>query len=315
MGMMNRYHDALKQIPQPGSGRCHTNLLGVANLGVMAGLDAEQIFQDIRSHIPEGKRNVPDSEIMEAINKASGEAGEFTPIPRSVAIIRHGSAAFQKIASEGKCRTEKDLIASSPVNLDRDPGDPELFKPFFENLFKPEDLLFIGDRLEPGIMDKNIRRASDWLNDLWKGEKAGPYIIPNPLSGLPALKESGDGETYRGNNNISDFRYCVVEFDNIGKEDQIAFWSAVKLPVMALIDSGGKSIHAWLDVQAWAPVKTREQWHMKIKDHLYDRMLIPLGVDGACKNEARLSRLPGYFRTEKGSFQRLLWLRGSYGEG
>jgi hypothetical protein len=100
----------------------------------------------------------------------------------------------------------------------------------------------------------------------------------------------------------------MAEFDGLCREDQIRFWSAVKLPIVALIDSGGKSIHAWLDVQKLAKVETPEQWQSEIKGRLYDRILTPLGVDSACSNPARLSRLPGYFRSEKQAWQRLLWL-------
>jgi len=55
-------------------------------------------------------------------------------------------------------------------------------------------------------------------------------------------------------------------------------------------------------------VETLEQWQAQIKTRLYDRILTPLGIDGACSNPARLSRLPGHFRSEKGAWQRLLWL-------
>ena len=187
-----------------------------------------------------------------------------------------------------------------------------MLKNLFENLYKPDDLLFIGDRLEPGVRGRNIRTALDWLNALWNGEKAGPYIIPNPLTGQQAQKKSG-GWTMRGDHNVKDFRYAVVEFDNVSKEDQIAFWSACKLPVACLIDSGGKSIHAWLEVSRIAIINTMDGWGETIAGRLYDQMLTPLGVDSACKNPARLSRLPGFLREEKGQYQRLLWLRGDNG--
>ncbi len=312
---MDRYQEGLVTIHPSGSGCCHTDILSRANLGVLAGISAQQIFEDIRDHIPAGTRKISDREIMDAVKKATGDAGTFTPTPRPQSIVADGSIAFQKIVAAGKFRDEKSLIESSPVRLDREPGGPELYKIFFENLFKPDDLLFIGDRLEPGFIGKTIRRAVDWLNVLWNGEKAGPFIIPNPLTGKPAPKESGDGETFRGNNNVKEPRYCVVEFDNVSKEDQIAFWSAIKLPVMALIDSGGKSIHAWLDVQKLAPVTSKDDWKRHVEQRLYDQMLVPLGVDAACKNAARLSRLPGFFREEKGRYQKLLWLRGKDGNG
>jgi hypothetical protein len=52
----------------------------------------------------------------------------------------------------------------------------------------------------------------------------------------------------------------VAEFDNLSREDQIRFWSAVKLPIVALIDSGGKSTHCWLEVSKLATVETFDQW-------------------------------------------------------
>jgi hypothetical protein len=177
-----------------------------------------------------------------------------------------------------------------------------------ENLYNRADRLFIGERVQPGIIGDTIRTVGEWITFLQDGGKTGPHIIPNPLTGTPAPKKTGDGETYRGDGNISSYRYCLAEFDSLSREDQIKFWSSVKLPVVALIDSGGKSIHAWIDVQKLAKVDTPEQWATEIKGRLYDAILSPLGVDAACSNPARLSRLPGHNREEKQAWQRLLWL-------
>ena len=177
-----------------------------------------------------------------------------------------------------------------------------------ETLYNRTDLLFIGERVQPGIIGNTIRTTGEWITFLQDGGKTGPHIIPNPLTGTPTVKKTGDGETYRGDGNISSYRFCMAEFDGLSREDQIKFWSAVKLPVVALIDSGGKSIHAWLQISKLAQVETAEQWAREIKGRLYDAIMTPLGVDSACSNPARLSRLPGHLRTETGTFQRLLWL-------
>ncbi len=177
-----------------------------------------------------------------------------------------------------------------------------------ETLFKPDALLFIGDRVEPGILGQTIRPATDWITHFQNGGATSEHVIINPLSGKPALTKGGDKGTLRGDACVKDFRYCLVEFDTLSHEDQIKFWSAVKLPVCALIHTGGKSIHAWLDVQKLATVESMEQWETEIKGRLYDRILKPLGVDGACSNPARLSRLPGHLRQEKKAMQKLLWL-------
>jgi hypothetical protein len=105
---------------------------------------------------------------------------------------------------------------------------------------------------------------------------------------------------------IKTFRYCLVEFDDLSREDQIRFWSAVRLPVVCLIDSGGKSIHEWLDIRKLAKVENPEQRDIEIRQRVYQRILKPLGVDGACSNPARLSRLPGHIRD--GKYQKILWI-------
>lgn len=177
-----------------------------------------------------------------------------------------------------------------------------------ETLFQPDDPIWIGDRHQAGVAGETIRTAAEWNTHFRAGGKTAPHIILNPLTGTATAKKIGDGETLRGDGNVSTYRYCMAEFDTLSREDQIRFWSAVKLPIIALIDSGGKSIHAWLQVSKIATVTTLEQWATEIKGRLYDRLLTPLGVDAACSNPARLSRLPGHFRTEKGAYQRLLWL-------
>ncbi len=175
-------------------------------------------------------------------------------------------------------------------------------------LFRNEDLIWIGERHEAGTLGRTIRSVSDWIMYFERGGRTAPHIILNPVTGLPAPTKNGEGTTLRGDANILSYRYCLVEFDTLSRRDQIRFWTGVKLPIVALIDSGGKSIHAWLDVQKLANVSTAEDWQTQIKHYLYDRLLVPLGVDAACSNPARLSRLPGHFREEKKQYQRLLWL-------
>jgi len=64
MNTQGKYQQSLTSLPPSGGGGCHTALLGVANHGVYAGIDPQQIHDDIRQHI-HGTRQVPDSEIRE----------------------------------------------------------------------------------------------------------------------------------------------------------------------------------------------------------------------------------------------------------
>jgi hypothetical protein len=113
-----RYTTALYRIPAPGQG-CHAALLGVANLGIIAGLDGERIFQDIREHIPQGNRKVSDREIRDAVAKAVSDhnQGDVLPTPRKQPIVKDGKAALQGIIAQGKYCDEADLWEASPVRL------------------------------------------------------------------------------------------------------------------------------------------------------------------------------------------------------
>ena len=304
----SRYIEALRTIPAPGGNGCHTSLLGVANLGIMAGKDPHELHEEIRQAIPAGRRRVRDSEITDAINKAlvDHQGGTFTPRPRPAPAVRNGNAARQRIINQGRISDDADLWEESPVKIKCLPEEtPGLL---LSTLFEPDDLVWIGERHQAGILGETIRRASEWVEHFQGGGMTGPHIIINPLDGIPRPKKSGDGETLRGDHNVFAFRYCMVEFDDLSREDQIRFWSAIKLPIVALIDTGGKSIHAWVQVSKLATVNTLEQWQENIKIKLYDRILAPLGVDAACSNPSRLSRLPGHLREEKNTTQRLLWL-------
>ena len=316
MKIQKKYFEKLNSMPAPGDG-CHPALLGAANLGLMVGIPPEIIFADIRASIPYGKRNVSDNEIHDAINRAIIDnvalpnSQQYRRCVKPKAIIKDGVSALRRIIDQAKIYEEADLWEMSPIKIDWPPEEDTVH--FLEAMFEPDDSLFLGERLESGIVGRNIRTSKDWVLYFQSGGNTAPFIIVNPLTGEAALKKKGEGVTYRGDGNIKLFRYCLVEFDNLTREEQIRFWSAARLPVACLIDSGGKSIHAWIDVQKRAKVETLEQWHAVIKMHLYDSLLAPLGTDKACSNPARLSRLPGHYRAEKENYQRILWLSGREG--
>lgn len=124
------------------------------------------------------------------------------------------------------------------------------------------------------------------------------------VTGQVGLTKDGK-PSFRADSCVKAFRFAVAEFDTMPRADQLAFWWAVNLPICALIDSGGKSIHGWIRTDG---ITTAEQWTDQVEQQLYGRYLTPLGCDGACKNEARLSRMAGHFRREKQKWQRLLYL-------
>lgn len=298
-----KYKQKLDSLPSPGSGICHTSLLGVANLGVYAKLSAETIHQDLRSRLGElnGTRAIPDREIDGAIKRALNDVDkDWKPVHRP----QINGPKIRETISKGAQMDEADLWESSPIRLlDGNVENDKVL--LLQTLYEPDDLIFIGSREEPGIIGQTIRPAGDWIRYFEAGGKSSEHIIPNPLTGESAPLKGGDGLTFRGDNNVAKFKFIVVEFDTIPRDEQIAFWAKSGLPIYCLIDSGGKSIHGWVRIDG---IQDAKRWQTVIRECLFPRILVPMGVDSACKNESRLSRLPGHFRTDKGNFQKLLWL-------
>jgi hypothetical protein len=310
--LFERYLSRLRSIPPSGQG-CHPALLGVANLGILAGLTAEQIFTDLRSHVPQSdKRRISDRELSDAVKKALSDhdGRPFLLPPKRKPPFKDGKAALRRIIDQGQIDNDADLWESSPVRLDWQ--REEDLQRFLSALYDPKDLIFIGKRQDAGVIGQTIRTTAAWIIYFQNGGKTAPHFIINPLNGVPVPKKTGDGETLRGDGNVLKFKYCLVEFDELSRADQIRFWSVAKLPVCALLDSAGKSIHALLDVEELCDgVTSLDEWAAKIKGNLYDRLLTPMGVDPACCNPARLSRLPGHPRGKK--FQKILWLKEGKG--
>lgn len=114
----------------------------------------------------------------------------------------------------------------------------------------------------------------------WRPE-AGAWIRFNPL----------DGQGVR-NANVTDYRFALVESDAIPVEKQHEIMLALELPIAALVDSGNKSLHAIVRVDAADYAEYRRR-----VDRLYEVCRKNgLEPDVQNKNPSRLSRMPGVRR-------------------
>lgn len=283
---------ALAQMPPPGGNGCHPHLLRCANLAKLAGLEPEEAAARIRAAIPAGKRPVTDRELADAIRKAY--RSDYTPTGRPRQPRRNWPAILAGIIQAGLGTTEEDFRRSSPIAVPTDQTAQAVLT--LASLYREDEYLFLGDRY-----DRPVRKVRDWLEAIRSFGPAWPHIIPNPVSGREG--ETKDGRTsYRSDTCIAAFRFAVVEFDGLSPEHQLAFLAAVKMPIALIVFSGGRSYHAWVKVA----IADATEWETRIERRLFAQMLQPLGVDAACKNEARLSRLPGHSRG--GQIQRLIYL-------
>ncbi|OCN03574.1 DNA primase [Erysipelotrichaceae bacterium MTC7] len=112
-------------------------------------------------------------------------------------------------------------------------------------------------------------------------EEVGAWIRFNPL----------DGNGIK-NDNVSEYRYALVESDAMELEKQYAIITELELPVACLVHSGKKSIHAIVKVHA----ANYDEYRKRV-NYLYDVCKKNgLKVDEQNKNPSRLSRMPGVTR-------------------
>lgn len=114
--------------------------------------------------------------------------------------------------------------------------------------------------------------------------EAGAWIRFNPLDGKGVKNE-----------NVTDFRYALVESDSMALEEQNALIRELELPVAVLVYSGGKSLHAIVKIDA----ANYDEYRKRV-DYLYGICRKNgLEIDRQNRNPSRLSRMPGVMRNGK----------------
>ena len=118
-------------------------------------------------------------------------------------------------------------------------------------------------------------------------KEAGAWIRFNPL----------DGKGVK-NDNVTEFRYALVESDRTSISQQNAIIRELELPVACLVHSGGKSVHAIVKIDA----RDYHEYQKRV-DYLYKVCAKNgLAVDTQNKNPSRLSRMPGVVRNGRKQF-------------
>lgn len=325
--MTQEYRALLSQIEAPGHG-CHPSLIQPARKGVRLGLSDDQIIADLRAHIPHGDRGVSDRELANTLRTARAEepvvigASSVKRKPRTKMLhspklpALNAKEVFLQARSMILAGEAVDITQLSPTNVaEMSPAE------FVRQVFQPDDHILIGDKFsDGGPRDPDGRGRSSvglgvqprdvYIKWLEAGNTA-PLIWPQTFTGSTAKNKEGK-DSYRCNNSVRAYQHCIIEFDDeeIWPLDrQLQFWAGVIheniLPVVALVHSGNKSIHAWLPIKA-----TNEATWKTVADRLLDPKGGFFGVlqaDRAGMVPSQGFRLPGHIRSETKKPQALLY--------
>ncbi len=139
-----------------------------------------------------------------------------------------------------------------------------------------------------GQLIQELNKTEDMLNVIGDyNHEAGAWIRFNPLDGNGVKNE-----------NVTEFKYALVESDKIEIEKQNAVIRELELPVACLVHSGGKSLHAVVRVDA----ADYKEYRNRV-DYLYNVCnKNGLEIDNQNRNPSRLSRMPGIMRNGRKQF-------------
>jgi hypothetical protein len=164
----------------------------------------------------------------------------------------------------------------------------------FLELWKPDDIIWIGDVYDTGIV-KGVGRFRSV--DEWRSAK-----INLCGSHFTCASTFLPGTVDRVNKQVSKTRYLVVEFDSLDVDKQqnrrkgaaLLNYFRQSLDLRMVVDSGNKSLHGWFEMNE----KITEEQRFILRH---------LGADINSMRPSQPVRLPGAIR-DNGNVQSILWL-------
>ena len=180
----------------------------------------------------------------------------------------------------------KPVKAGTIVQLAKDRG----WRPYTGDVYQTEDGKYVPSkgvytRTAEDLIASLRKHPNDiaWTVGDWK-EAAGAWIRFNPVDGKGVKNE-----------NVTAYRYALVESDTLDIQEQDALYRKLELPIAALVYSGGKSLHAIVHVDA----ADEDEYYSRV-NFLYNYLADKgIDIDRQNRNPSRLSRMPGVTRNGK----------------
>lgn len=281
-------------------------LLRAASLGISQS-EAESFA---RQKVIESGGCLNERDISHQANQAFGYVG-YNGMQRQRTSFNGGFGAASYVPKQ-KVKFEPGLLEKAAFRF-KGSINAEFFKSrsshwpsgwgdYLNGIFKGNEFVNIFDDMSSLYP---IKKAA--LNDLGKivGRQKGVWFQGNPVTGQwLEYKENGEKrKTCRKSECQTSFRHMVLESDEADPLLWLKFLSVLPLRIVSIVTSGGKSIHALVNIGA----KTKEEFDAIVKP--CKPLLTRLGADPASLTPVRLTRLPFAFRHERKKWQCLLYYR------
>jgi hypothetical protein len=269
--------------------------------------------------------------IAERIHAAGGQ-------PDAHKLARQASSAYQQalqgssgLVSRSRVKKARPKVEYDPDTLrrfagrlgfdvttgwlrERSPLIPDALTPggFLRFLFRPGEKALVFDVyksqgcqvwMHPGP-DGNVNEL-----DYLKQGCEGAWFLSNPVDGqwrdIDRLKrpDNPTGRSRRAEENITSWRFAVLESDDAPKDQWLKALVQLPLPIVSITDTGNDSgPHALVLVNA----TSKPHWDDIVREGMGPQ-LTTLGADFGTMTAVRLTRLPNCMRGQTGRLQRLLY--------
>jgi hypothetical protein len=182
---------------------------------------------------------------------------------------------------------------------------------FLHKVFFPGESVWVTSNAESreGLIwthDGPVQDLSE-LNHL-QADRPGVWFLSNPIDGAPHQLErlrsqfNPEGLSFRATECVTAWRHVVLETDCAPADLWLKALALLKLPIIAIYDSGGRGPHALVRLGASSLV----EWHAALAP--YVEHLVRLGACAKTLSSLRLTRFPNCIREQTGRLQQLLYL-------
>lgn len=246
----------------------------------------EQEIVDLLTAAVEGcGRFVPQREIIAAVKDS--EKGAWKPNANHAASVNRPVPKWPAINT----KTQAAVIQASPMSIaglwEKSPMTCDDTEYFIDELFPGNPLLCVGE----SSSEFKTAPREDFRGELSRM----PLIVPSPMSGLLGRKKNPEP----GKNPLSAHtldntgprRYLVTEFDSGTPDEQASLiWHLREFaPLIMVLWSGGKSLHAWWDCKGNDDSVTGR----------FMRYAVSLGADPTTWTRSQFVRIPQGWRADK----------------
>lgn len=213
-----------------------------------------------------------------------GKASPFDPA------LLESVAALSPDVDEAFIKSRSPLSASGPED-------------FLRALYKRgQHVICFGDTNQSqGTLwtHQGVEQRTELQNWVLKDWQNGAWFMLHPVTGEFLVKPDGT-RTRRSTENVTEHRYLLVESDQCKPELWLRAIASLPLKIVSLVKSGGKSIHALVNLGT----QTLPEW--RAESGQMKPNLTSLGADPRAFSSTQLSRLP--FIKRAGVLQELIYL-------